>query len=737
MSELVKSGVLIVLILIIFSSFVYAVNTVASTAGVNTNTVGVGIGTPVCSPGSVNITTNSSCQSGYMRSVCGSLGQWSSWICTECAPGQTRNVADSSCSTGFRSQTCSSYGQWTSGSCVTGCVSGTRSITDTSCQSGLRTQTCTNNAWVNGGCTTPTTTTSTITAETNLIVNIPGTDLTYNKGSCNLTAVWHNETDKLNYRTGGSTKVIAYFNNPVRSICCCIKSTNGLILPNGAPAEVAFYDSDIFSGPDYIGKINGSVVDGCVVVENSFNDTYDSGLEGPYEGELYFTVSISKTVVCYSGEGTNQLLYIRPPGGCVSNSECTSPQICYNGYCRNMCTGVTCNQAQVCNQNTGNCVAKPCTTSTDCGNTTLFKCNIGSCVSCNNVTINGISYPDCNDDGIPYNGNCLNDSACARGNICENWNCTPGCRNDAGCSSGEYCFSKICVPRTCTRDSDCGDVNKFRCVKSTYTALCQSCSGSGCTNCTTDLNCAPTEKCTSGSCVVNGTKCTINSQCPAGKICRTSVGDCISAPSCTSNADCPATAHNCCNSVCSVSECPIALTNGTSGGGPGEGLPGGGSRITCSSVGGIICQNGNCGPNSELASILYPSIESSDCCIATDLTKPPTCMSLTYSPSLGTNVAHVSGCKNIDQDPEEEFIQATCLSAHAQDLDTCINNAIVPNPGDPPFEVLSELCHVPPVQANIPWFGTGALVLAFVLLILFYVLRSHKKRSRKVLKKRH
>ena len=61
-------------------------------------------------------------------------------------------------------------------------------------------------------------------------------------------------------------------------------------------------------------------------------------------------------------------------------------------------------------------------------------------------------------------GDCLEDSACMIGEICEALTCVPGCRDDAGCGLDEVCLDLACVPIECRADAECDQIEGGSCV---------------------------------------------------------------------------------------------------------------------------------------------------------------------------------------------------------------------------------------------------------------------------------
>ncbi len=148
-----------------------------------------------------------------------------------------------------------------------------------------------------------------------------------------------------------------------------------------------------------------------------------------------------------------------------------------------------------------------------------------------------------------------------------------------------------------------------------------------------------------------------------------------------------------------------------------------GGRRSCSDLGGIIC-SGECAPGSSEV-----GARESNCCV------PPSCASSVYTPE-GIFVV-MDQCLDRDRDGISEHIEFVCEQVHAVSVEECYNN-IINNDQEELLGVegLRPIGYCESSSFESPWFGIGALILAFIVLVVFYLLRLYKTKSRKALKKR-
>jgi len=282
--------------------------------------------------------------------------------------------------------------------------------------------------------------------------------------------------------------------------------------------------------------------------------------------------SCTMTNECVSPNSCVNMSCGKKPNGamCSAASECSSNN-CVDGFCCNSACGGTCEACDV-SGSQGTCTAvtsgQPhgtrgaCTGSGVCqGSCTAsnrmactfptVSCRTASCTSnvatlpascsmgsCPAAQTQPCSPYTCNATATGCNGNCANDSGCQTGQYCDTTlgQCKPKQANGAGCTLPNQCSSNICVDNVC-----CG---------SACNGTCQRCaSGTGtCTTLTsgTDDTCSGTKACTAGGAckTVNGSSCTINSDCLSG-FC---VGSVCCNSSCTGACQtCTATPGSCTN----------------------------------------------------------------------------------------------------------------------------------------------------------------------------------------------
>lgn len=141
---------------------------------------------------------------------------------------------------------------------------------------------------------------------------------------------------------------------------------------------------------------------------------------------------------------------------------------------------------------------------------------------------------------------------------------------------------------------------------------------------------------------------------------------------------------------------------------------------SCSSAGGMICSSG-CAPGSELVDTVdFP------CCV------PASCRMDIPTP-VGVFVT-ISTCRDTDLDGVDELLEFTCAEEFVAD---CENNLITVDQAvlagvESPFRVAGSCLAEPSDGTNTPLFGLDAIILALVVLMIFYIFN-----NRKALKKKH
>jgi len=198
-----------------------------------------------------------------------------------------------------------------------------------------------------------------------------------------------------------------------------------------------------------------------------------------------------------------------------------------------------CENDQWCGTQSGDCRDVPfCNANTDC--------------TTNQVCVNGYCGPS--QQNNPPNTSCEN-IECLPGKLCSNGVCLPAeqvlpadpatgellCNSDAQCWNGKVCFEQHCIITTgsvCKVDEDCGDIRTW---------VCQN---GGC------ITLPPDSKPATGggqacSYYVNGVQ--QNWRCENDQWCGTQSGDCRDVPFCNANTDCT-TNQVCVNGYCGPSQ---------------------------------------------------------------------------------------------------------------------------------------------------------------------------------------
>jgi hypothetical protein len=169
---------------------------------------------------------------------------------------------------------------------------------------------------------------------------------------------------------------------------------------------------------------------------------------------------------------------------CTTNSECVDADLCNgaetcdDGHCIGG-TPVTCEVDEICDIDTGNCLARggPCETNDDCiggevcnPNTTICQPFGGPCdedPDCVGEEICNLITGVCQETGGP----CEDDNDCVGGEACNA--VTEQCRPlDGPCDADEDCGdSQICIEGTCQLPPVCAE---------SCNSVCQWCDGSTC-----------------------------------------------------------------------------------------------------------------------------------------------------------------------------------------------------------------------------------------------------------------
>ncbi|XP_022668562.1 uncharacterized protein LOC111253451 isoform X4 [Varroa destructor] len=249
---------------------------------------------------------------------------------------------------------------------------------------------------------------------------------------------------------------------------------------------------------------------------------------------------------------------------CSSDNECFDNERCVERYCSLICTADTvCPKNHICEKglcflgcrsdydcpSSEQCLNRqcvnPCESPTACG--PHAKCQptshraLCSCLP----GFTGDPQVECN------KVECVIDSECSLGKICQNYRCYEGCRSDATCRDDQSCISRQCQ-NPCTFMGACG-ANAI-CVTKNHQLTC-SCPPKTigdpfveCINdpdvCTRSSECGPERSCDSGRCVLI-VECHRDPDCQLGHICESH--RCFEG--CRSDSNCPV------NQACHNGQC--------------------------------------------------------------------------------------------------------------------------------------------------------------------------------------
>ncbi len=343
-----------------------------------------------------------------------------------------------------------------------------------------------------------------------------------------------------------------------------------------------------------------------------------------------------------SGSGSYEI-YVPDPIACTTSStDCT----CVDGYCCDSpCTG----QCQACDV-----VGKK-----------------GICTTISGEAPHG-TRPACSPTLLCAPGGvcaatCSSDAACATTAWCSSGTCVPKKSNGAGCAAGNECTSGVCADgvccdRACSGQCEACDASGSVGTCSNVTgaphgarAACTGgygCSGTGAcaTSCTTDAQCAASNHCSGGACVLKGSigdSCTsasgcVSDHCVDGRCCDTAcTGTCEacdvagSIGKCTNVASGPPRAPKTCGAyaTCSSGACSTTCS----------------SDVDCSTgsyclLGACVSKKSNaasCGTAGECASGVCAA---GICCDRACDGECESCGTGTCSPRAGTESCGLAGC---------------------------------------------------------------------------------------------
>lgn len=155
---------------------------------------------------------------------------------------------------------------------------------------------------------------------------------------------------------------------------------------------------------------------------------------------------------------------------CVNQQTCPPTQACNAaaGICQNVgsCGSARdCAAGQLCDNNSGQCVAKACVASEECGAGLI--CVLGRCQPGCDASVPCPAEAICQRSATQDYGECIlscsADQECNFGRYCNFLKAPPvcepepACQDDATCRSDEVCQDGICSRPPCRSNADCGD----------------------------------------------------------------------------------------------------------------------------------------------------------------------------------------------------------------------------------------------------------------------------------------
>ncbi|MBN2499080.1 MAG: hypothetical protein JXR96_31115 [Deltaproteobacteria bacterium] len=254
---------------------------------------------------------------------------------------------------------------------------------------------------------------------------------------------------------------------------------------------------------------------------------------------------------CYAGEHCVQGRCLVSGQDCAEDSDCAGEEICQAGACtprecstREDCAGPVC---LVCKN--GICTEPPAVCRGDLDCCVGFHCNFGTC----EPDDTGCRIDeDCTEPGFPrcLEGECVQcliESDCASGQVCEEGYCVDQGCSPYSCPLGQWCDLQDgqCKPG-CDANEDCEPPEV--CNYATHTCGTTDCCG----GCPGDQSCNPStcaceDRCHSAEDCPEGYECRADGQCwctpaacPEGEWCDPSTGQCVEscAGMCGQNAYC-------------------------------------------------------------------------------------------------------------------------------------------------------------------------------------------------------
>lgn len=249
----------------------------------------------------------------------------------------------------------------------------------------------------------------------------------------------------------------------------------------------------------------------------------------------------------FQGDARTECKELREPGHCIHDSDCAVGLICETAVCVPGCrTDHHCGFLQACIRQT---CQDPCKQYGACGlNAVCRAWNHDRICSC---------LPDHTGDPkqhcvkvLPPPPECVHDTECHYGRICELNKCIVGCRSDVNCPIDNQCLNRQCK-NPCLRSGVCGRNAICNAVQHRELCTCDpgytgdpeiACEKVPDGFCRRDEECGFGEICHASRCIPG---CRSHSQCPFNKACinRLCQDPCLIGGVCGTNTKCHAANH--------------------------------------------------------------------------------------------------------------------------------------------------------------------------------------------------
>ncbi|XP_064459913.1 uncharacterized protein LOC135370150 isoform X1 [Ornithodoros turicata] len=342
----------------------------------------------------------------------------------------------------------------------------------------------------------------------------------------------------------------------------------------------------------------------CVRESKECRANDDCGLGGYCEATVC-TVACSSDNECYNNE---RCVEERCSLICTTDALCPHNHICEKGLCLAGCrSDLDCPPTATCISR--QCI-DPCASPTACGpNAQCRPVNHRAYCTCQ-PGYTGDPHVECS------KVECVIDSECTVGKICQNYRCIEGCRSDVGCPEDKSCISRQCQ-NPCQFVGACGLNAECRTITHRLTCSCPPHTvGDPLTECHRDpdvcsreADCGSERTCENSRCITK-VECRTDNDCALGKICETNrcYDGCRSHQNCPVNQGCyqgqcqnPCSIRGACgiNAECKAEQhhayclCP----EGFNGNPQFECKKGQECRVNEECLPGLICLRGKCSPS--------------------------------------------------------------------------------------------------------------------------------------------